>query len=115
MRPVAFLPARIRASSRAKTSALSAGCDQQPLEAGEDGREFVAAAERQANLFDGRGLELGLLLEVMAHGVGGRANVGGSDSETCGKVQTLTNYSHPPIRTKPNASALATRLLSDTK
>jgi hypothetical protein len=37
------------------------------LEAGEDGREFVAALERQTNLFDGRQLQIGLGLVGMAH------------------------------------------------
>jgi hypothetical protein len=39
-----------------------------PAETGEDGRQFVAALERQTNLFDGRELQLGLALEMMAHG-----------------------------------------------
>ena len=37
------------------------------LQAGEDGREFVAALERQTNLFDGCDLQIGLGLVVMAH------------------------------------------------
>jgi len=39
-----------------------------PLQAGEDGRQFVAALEWQANLFDGDDLEIGLSLEWVARG-----------------------------------------------
>ena len=37
---------------------LERGMHPEPLEAGEDGRELIAAAERQTNLFDGRELEI---------------------------------------------------------
>ena len=39
-----------------------------PLEAGEERRQFVPALARQANLFDGRDLQFGLGLKVMAQG-----------------------------------------------
>jgi len=39
-------------------SGLERGMHPEPLEAGEDGRQFIAAAQRQTNLFDGRELEI---------------------------------------------------------
>ena len=39
-----------------------------PLQTGQDGRQLVAALERQPNLFDGGDLQIGLGLEMMAHG-----------------------------------------------
>jgi len=39
-----------------------------PLEPGEDGREFVATLEGETNLLDGGGLEIGLELKTMEHG-----------------------------------------------
>ena len=48
---------------------LERGMHPDPLQAREDGRQFVAALERQTNLFDGRDLKIGLVLEVVAHGV----------------------------------------------
>jgi hypothetical protein len=39
------------------------------LQAREDRRQLVPTPERQANLFDGDDLQVGLGLESMAHGV----------------------------------------------
>jgi hypothetical protein len=39
-----------------------------PLETREDGRQLVTTLERQTNLFEGRDLQIGLALEMMAHG-----------------------------------------------
>jgi hypothetical protein len=47
---------------------LERGVHPEPLQTGEDGREFVAAFERQANLFDGGDLQIGLGLKSVAHG-----------------------------------------------
>jgi hypothetical protein len=47
---------------------LERGMNPKPLQTGKDGRQFVAAPEWQANLFDGCDLEIGLGLERMAHG-----------------------------------------------
>jgi hypothetical protein len=68
------------------------------LEAGKDGREFVAALERQPNLFDRRDLEIGLGLEVLAHdGIGARM----LQVQTTESPQTF-NY-HTNIRTLTSA------------
>src|ERR1035438_4158418 len=40
----------------------------EPLQASQDRGQFVSARERQANLFDGRDLEIGLGLKGVAHG-----------------------------------------------
>src|ERR1035441_10143178 len=40
----------------------------EPLQTGQDRRQLVPAPEGQANLFDGRDLEIGLGLEGVAHG-----------------------------------------------
>jgi hypothetical protein len=37
-----------------------------PLETREDGRQLVTTLERQTNLFEGRDLQIGLALEMMA-------------------------------------------------
>ena len=47
---------------------LERGVQPNPLETGEDGRQLVATLEWQTNLFDGRELQIGLALEMMAHG-----------------------------------------------
>ena len=47
---------------------LERGLHPDPLEARQDRRQLVPALERQANLFDGGDLEIGLGLEVVAHG-----------------------------------------------
>jgi len=47
---------------------LECGVHPDPLQAREVGWQFVAALERQANLFDGCDLQVGLELEVMTHG-----------------------------------------------
>ena len=39
-----------------------------PLEPRQNRRQFVATLERQTNLFDGRDLQIGLVLKIMAHG-----------------------------------------------
>jgi hypothetical protein len=48
---------------------LERGMHPEPLQPRQDRRQFVAALERQANLFDGRDLEIGLSLEGVADGV----------------------------------------------
>ncbi len=46
---------------------LEGGVTPEPLEAGEDRRKFIATVERQANLLDGRELQIGPDLKTMAH------------------------------------------------
>jgi len=46
---------------------LERGVHPEPLESGEEGRQLIAAAQRQTNLFDGRDLEIRLGLVVVAH------------------------------------------------
>jgi hypothetical protein len=38
------------------------------LQTGQEGRQLIAALERQTNLFDGGDLQIGLGLELMTHG-----------------------------------------------
>ena len=81
---------------------LERGVRPDPLQAGEDRRQLGAALERQTHLFDGRELESGLGLEVVAHG-----------GECCRfrpwnprKVQAQRRHSHTSITTKPNVDRL---------
>jgi hypothetical protein len=46
---------------------LERGVHPDPLQTGQDGRQLIAALERQPNLFDGRDLQIRLGLEGMAH------------------------------------------------
>ena len=48
---------------------LERGVHPNPLQPREDRRQFVAALERQANLFDGGDVQIRLALEMMAHGL----------------------------------------------
>jgi hypothetical protein len=70
-----------------------------PLQTGEDRRQLVAAFEGQTNLLDGRGLEFGLRLEVMAHG---------GDETRMLPVQTAKSPQsfNPPANIRPPASPL---------
>src|ERR1035441_9782303 len=70
----------------------------EPLQTGQNRGQFVAARERQANLFDGRDLEIGLGLKSVAHGVWlGRM----LQLQTAKPPQTFNH--HPNIR--PTTSA----------
>jgi hypothetical protein len=64
-----------------------------PLETGEDGWQFVSTLERQANLFDGDDLQVGLGLESVAHMVDKDANVAGSDLKIPSNVQSRDQHS----------------------
>jgi len=80
---------------------LASARDPDPLQTGEDRRQFIAAFKRQMNLFNGDDLEIGLVLEMMAHGV------------RMLRVQTLKTpptLNHPPsIRTlTSSANSMAT-------
>ena len=69
-----------------------------PLQASQHGRQFVPALERQTNLFDGRDLEIGLGLEMMAHG-GDRLRM--LQVQTAKPAQTFNHSSN--IRTSSSA------------
>ena len=69
---------------------LERGMHPEPLQPGQDRRQLVAALERQANLFDGRDLEIGLGLEGVAHGGRTKANVAGSDTRNPRKHSITT-------------------------
>src|ERR1039457_3020201 len=71
----------------------------EPLQTGQDRRQLVPAPEGQANLFDGRNLEIGLGLEGVAHG-GERWRM--LQSQTPESPQTINRSSN--IRTLPFAS-----------
>ena len=51
-----------------KHPGLERGVPPKPLKTGEDGREFIAAPARQANLFDRDDREIGLGWEMRAQG-----------------------------------------------
>lgn len=53
MRPVACLPAADSGFEQGEDLGLERGVHPNPLETREDGREFVAALERETNLLDG--------------------------------------------------------------
>jgi hypothetical protein len=57
------------ASSKGENLGPERGVHPEPLQAGQDRRQFIAALERQTNLFDGHNLEVGLGMERVAHGV----------------------------------------------
>src|ERR1035441_3684844 len=71
----------------------------EPLQTGQDRRQLVPAPEGQANLFDGRDLEIGLGLEGVAHG---RKQWRMLQGQTPESPQTFNRSSN--IRTLPFAS-----------
>src|ERR1035441_2752707 len=73
----------------------------EPLQTGEDRGQFVAARERQANLFDGCDLEIGLGLKGVAQGVWrGRM----LQLQTTNPPQTFNH--HPNIHSPTSATNL---------
>jgi len=70
----------------------------EPLQTGQNWGQFVAARERQANLFDGRDLEIGLGLKDVAHGVWLRRML---QLQTAKPPQTFNH--HPNIRSPTSA------------
>src|ERR1035441_7105848 len=73
----------------------------EPLQTGQDRRQLVPAPQGQANLFDGRDLETGLGLEMVAHD-GGRWRM--LQGQTPESPRTFNHSSN--IRTLPFASNL---------
>src|ERR1035441_9432981 len=98
-RPVAFLPARIFGLEESENLSLERGMHPEPLQTGQDRRQLVPAPEGQANLFDGRDLEIRLGLE---RGADGRKQWRMLQGQTPESPQTFNRSSN--IRTLPFAS-----------
>jgi len=68
VRLVAFFAGEDFGLEQREDLGLERGMHPDPLETGENRRQLVPALERQTNLFNGEDVQIGLVLEWVAHG-----------------------------------------------
>ena len=106
VRPVACFARQHGGFQQGENLGPQRGMHPEPLQPGQDRRQLVPAPEGQANLFDGRDLEIGLGLIVVTHG-GRRTRM--LQVQTRKPPRTFNH--HANIRTdKPTPNSMMTRV-----